>query len=78
MLELNVPWPMGAISETYNRTHNILELEDVLPNVCFFYNNIQKYICNTHSNWLIKKSTTTRLEHTRRLEAYKMVYAWWN
>ena len=26
---------MSAISEAYNRTHNILELEDVLPNVCF-------------------------------------------
>ena len=26
---------MGAIYETYNRTHNILELEDVLPNVSF-------------------------------------------
>ena len=24
---------MSAISETYNRTHNILELVDVLPNV---------------------------------------------
>ena len=35
MLELKVPWPMSAISETYNRTHNILELEDVLPNVSF-------------------------------------------
>ena len=27
MLELKVPWPMSAISETCNRTHNILELE---------------------------------------------------
>ena len=26
---------MSAISETYNRTHNIFELEDVLPNVSF-------------------------------------------
>ena len=34
MLELKVPWPMSAISEIYNRTHNILELEDVLPNAC--------------------------------------------
>ena len=31
LLELKVPWPMSAISESYNRTHNILELEDVLP-----------------------------------------------
>ena len=35
MLELKVPWPMSPISETYNRTHNISELEDVLPNVPF-------------------------------------------
>ena len=26
---------MSAISEIYNRTHNVLELEDVLPNVSF-------------------------------------------
>ena len=26
---------MSPMSETYNRTHNIFELEDVLPNVSF-------------------------------------------
>ena len=35
MQELKVIWPMSAISKTYNRTHNILELVDVLPNVYF-------------------------------------------
>ena len=30
LLELKVPWPMSAISETYNRGHNILELVDIL------------------------------------------------
>ena len=35
MLELKAPWPMSAISETYNRGHNILELVDILPNVSF-------------------------------------------
>ena len=35
LLELKAPWPMSAISETYNRGHNILELEDILPNVSF-------------------------------------------
>ena len=35
MLELKVRWPMNATSKTYNRTHNILELEDVLANVSF-------------------------------------------
>ena len=27
---------MSAISETYNRAHNILEVVDILPNVFFF------------------------------------------
>ena len=35
LFELRLPWPMSAISETYNCTRNILELEDVLPNVSF-------------------------------------------
>ena len=35
LLELKVPCSMSAISETYNRTHNIFELEDVLPNDSF-------------------------------------------
>ena len=35
LLELKVPWPMSAIFETYNRTHNILELVDILSNVSF-------------------------------------------
>ena len=30
LLELTAPWPMGAISETYNRGHNIFELADIL------------------------------------------------
>ena len=33
LLELKPPWAMSAISETYNRDHNILELVDILPNV---------------------------------------------
>ena len=35
LLELKVAWPMSAISETYNRAHNILELVDIFPNVSF-------------------------------------------
>ena len=35
LLELKVSWHMSAISETYNRGHNILELADILPNVSF-------------------------------------------
>ena len=33
LLELKPRWAMSAISETYNRDHNILELVDILPNV---------------------------------------------
>ena len=35
LLESKVSWHMSAISETYNRGHNILELADILPNVSF-------------------------------------------
>ena len=35
LLESNVSWHMSAISETYNRGHNISELADILPNVSF-------------------------------------------
>ena len=35
LLELKVPWPVKAISETYNRAHNILELANILPNFSF-------------------------------------------
>ena len=33
LLELKPRWAMSAISEIYNRDHNILELVDILPNV---------------------------------------------
>ena len=35
LLELKLPWPVRAVSETYNRDRNFLELVDVLPNVSF-------------------------------------------
>ena len=35
LLESKVSWHMSAISETYNRGHNISELADILPNVSF-------------------------------------------
>ena len=35
LLKLKVPWPMRAISETYNRDHNILELVDISWNISF-------------------------------------------
>ena len=35
LLKLKVPWSMNAISETYNRGHDVLELVDILPNVFF-------------------------------------------
>ena len=33
---------MSVISETYNRVHNILELEDVLPNVSFTASEMER------------------------------------
>ena len=36
---------MSAISETYNRTHNILELEDVLSNVSFTASETERDYC---------------------------------
>ena len=35
LLELKVPWRMRTIFETYSRAHNILELENISPNVSF-------------------------------------------
>ena len=34
---------MSAISETYNRAHNILELVDVLPNIYFATSETKRY-----------------------------------
>ena len=36
---------MSAISETYNRAHNILELVDILPNVSFTTNETERDYC---------------------------------
>ena len=33
---------MSAISETYNRGHNILKLADILQNVCFTTNESER------------------------------------
>ena len=42
MLELKIPRPMSAISETYNCAHNILELADILPNVSFTTSEMER------------------------------------
>ena len=34
---------MSAISETYNRGHNILELADILPNVSLTTSDTESY-----------------------------------
>ena len=36
---------MSAISEIYNRIHNILELEDVLSNVSFTASEMERDYC---------------------------------
>ena len=42
LLELKVPWAMSAISETYNRTHNVLELHDVFTNLSFTVSEMER------------------------------------
>ena len=37
---------MRAISETYNRAHNISELVDILPNVSIATNKTERIITN--------------------------------
>ena len=45
---------MSAISETYNRGHNILELADILPNVSNKYGKY-KLTGELPNNWRLKK-----------------------
>ena len=33
LLELKAPWSMTAISKTYNRRHNILDLADISSDI---------------------------------------------
>ena len=40
---------MSAISETYNRAHNILEVVDILPNV-FFFILVKRNVIVTNKN----------------------------
>ena len=40
---------MSAISETYNRAHNILEVVDILPNV-FFFILVKRNVIITNKN----------------------------
>ena len=41
---------MSAISETYNRAHNILEVVDILPNVFFFFILVKRNVIITNKN----------------------------
>ena len=41
-LELTISWPMSAISETYDRAHNILELLDIFLNISFTTNETER------------------------------------
>ena len=50
---------MSAISETYNRTHNILELEDVLTK-CFFHSK-------WNGTWLLLVKIDNKYELTDEL-----------
>ena len=44
-LRLTVLGPMSAISETYNRAHNNLELVYILPNVFFTTSGTEGVYC---------------------------------
>ena len=48
MLELKVPWPMSAISETYDRTHNILELK--MSYQMILSQQVKRYVIITSKN----------------------------
>ena len=50
LLELKVPWPMSAISETYKRAHKILGLEDILPNASVTLIKQEMIITNKNDN----------------------------
>ena len=49
LLGLKAPWPMNAISETYNRGQNGLELVDILPNVSFTTSEAKRHY--NQLNW---------------------------
>ena len=55
---------MSAISETYNRTHNILKLEDVLPNV--FSQQVKRNVIMTSKSG--KYELTNELPNDVRLK----------
>ena len=45
LLESKVPWTMSTISETYNRTHDILELVDFFPKVSSTTSETERGYC---------------------------------
>ena len=56
---------MSAISETYNRAHNILEVVDILPNV-FFFILVKRNVIITNKNG--KYELTDELANDLRLK----------
>ena len=55
---------MSAISETYNRTHNILELANILPNVSFKTSETNMITANKYG----KYELTNELPNNVRLK----------
>ena len=52
---------MSAISETYNRAHNILELVDILPNVSFKASETEVIITNKNGEYELTEELSNDL-----------------
>ena len=65
---------MSAISETYNHTHNILELDDVLPNVFFTASETERGITRKNSKYELTDEllNDVRLKKISELHAIKV------
>ena len=48
LFELKVPWPVKAISETYNRAHNNLELANIYQ--IFLSQQVERKVIITNRN----------------------------
>ena len=68
MLELKVLWPISAISKTYNRAHNVLQVVDISPNV-FFHKKWNEtwllLIKIVNTSWLLICQTTSYLRKSQ-------------
>ena len=52
---------MSAISETYNRAHNILELVDIFPNVSFIASETEVIVTNKNGEYELTEELSNDL-----------------